>query len=94
MPLLTVRLSTDATLAAALRELHLTAAEVDLDYGLVAVDPEQHLYALRVSDAAAARAAAVSDAAEIFADPRIGPAHDAGPDPRSPRLPPDDSAPA
>jgi hypothetical protein len=47
-----------------------------------------------VSDAAATRAAAVSDAAEIFADPRIGPAHDAAPDPRSPRLPPDDSAPA
>jgi hypothetical protein len=94
MPLLTVRLAADPTLAAALRELHLTEAEVDLDYGLVAVDPDQHLYALRVSDAAATRAAAVSDTAEIFADPRIGPAHDAGPDTWSPRLPPDDSAPA
>ncbi|MFF0497675.1 hypothetical protein ACFYU5_14800 [Nocardia aobensis] len=94
MPLLTVRLATDPTLAAALRELHLTEAEVDLDYGLVAVDPDQHLYALRVSDAAATRATGVSDTAEIFADPRIGPAHDAGPDTRSPRLPPDDSAPA
>ncbi|MGW5516304.1 hypothetical protein [Nocardia africana] len=90
MPLLTVRLAADATLAAALRELHLTEAEVDLDYGLVAVDPEQHLYALRVSDAAATRAAAISDAAEIFADPRIARAHED----RSPRLPPEGPAPA
>ncbi|MFF0456769.1 hypothetical protein [Nocardia africana] len=92
MPLLTVRLAADTTLAAALRELHLTEAEVDLDYGLVAVDPEQHLYALRVSDAAATRAAAISDAAEIFADPRIAPAHDAGSEDRSPRLPPEGPA--
>ncbi len=75
MALLTIRLSADATLAAALSALDLTDDEVDLDFGLVAVDPAQHLYALRVSDTAAGRVATGgSGAAEIFADPRIGPA--------------------
>lgn len=72
MPLLTVRLAGNATLAAALRELHLTEDEVDLAYGLIAVDPALQLYALRVTEPAASRVAAgASDAAEVFADPRI-----------------------
>lgn len=75
MPLLTVRLSAEATLTAALSALELTDDEVDQDFGLVAVDPTQQLYALRVTDTAATRiAAAGSDIAEVFADPRIGPA--------------------
>lgn len=72
MPLLTVRLPADTTLAAALRALHLADDEVDQAYGLVAVDPAQQLYALRVTERAATRvAAATSGAAEVFADPRI-----------------------
>ncbi len=75
MPLLTVRLRADATLTAALSALDLTDDEVDLDFGLVAVDPDQQLYALRVTDTAASRFAADSSGvAEVFADPRIGPA--------------------
>ncbi|MEV5646667.1 hypothetical protein AB0L57_00320 [Nocardia sp. NPDC052254] len=75
MPLLTVRLSADATLTAALSALELTDDEVDLDFGLVAVDPDQQLYALRVTDSAASRfVAGDCGAAEVFADPRIGPA--------------------
>ncbi|AHH18702.1 hypothetical protein NONO_c39180 [Nocardia nova SH22a] len=75
MPLLTVRLTADATLTAALSALDLADDEVDLDFGLVAVDPDQNLYALRVTDTAASRFQADSSgAAEVFADPRIGPA--------------------
>lgn len=72
MPLLTVRLPRDATLEVALRTLGLPASDVDTAYGLIALDPEQGLYVLRVSDSAATRltAAAESDVT-VFADPRI-----------------------
>ncbi|MEU0876109.1 hypothetical protein [Nocardia brasiliensis] len=69
MPLLTIRLPANATLAVALRELKLTVDEVDTAYGLIPVDPAQGLYALRVTDSAAARLN--TDQVEIFADPRI-----------------------
>ncbi|WP_227982334.1 hypothetical protein [Nocardia spumae] len=86
MPLLTIRLRADATLAAARSQLHLADDEVDHDFGLVAVDPAQDLYALRVTDTAADRiAAAASGTAEVFADPRITPAADSG------SAPPDDA---
>ncbi|NKY85350.1 hypothetical protein [Nocardia veterana] len=89
MPLLTIRLPENATLAAAQRALQLSDDEVDLGYGLIAVDPAQHLYALRVTDTAATRVAAVSGgAADVFADPRIGtadfPQHDPGDQPELP----------
>ncbi|MBO0853167.1 MAG: hypothetical protein J2P18_05295 [Nocardia sp.] len=72
MPLLTIRLRAAATMAAALTELRLTEDEVDLEYGLIAVDPDQDLYALRVNESAAAKVASdASSAAEVFADPRI-----------------------
>lgn len=74
MPLLTVRLPGNATLADALRKLQLTIDDVDAAFGLVAVDPEQNLYALRVTDTAAARMATNGQGdVEIFADPRIEP---------------------
>ncbi|PXX69326.1 hypothetical protein DFR70_1021015 [Nocardia tenerifensis] len=67
---------------AALRELHLTADDVDTAYGLVAVDPEQGLYALRVTDAAAARMGTDGSGVQVFADPRIGPGNGSVRDPR------------
>ncbi|WP_069161575.1 hypothetical protein [Nocardia altamirensis] len=74
MPLLTVRLPRNATLATALRELELTADDVDTAFGLVAVDPDQGLYALRVTDAAAARMSTGGNGnVEVFADPRVEP---------------------
>lgn len=75
MPLLTIRLPQEATLEAALRELKLTADDVDTAYGLVAVDPENGLYALRVTDAAAARMNSNGTGVDVFADPRIEPAN-------------------
>lgn len=74
MPLLTIRLSQHATLEIAVRELGLTMSDVDVGYGLVALDPAHGLYALRVTDSAAARlAAANGDGVGIFADPVIEP---------------------
>ncbi|WP_067686157.1 hypothetical protein [Nocardia jejuensis] len=75
MPLLTIRLPDGATLTAALRRLGLVLGDVDAEYGLVQLDPAQGLYALRVSEAAAARLA-VEDGpgVGVFADPRIEPA--------------------
>ncbi|MFJ4653586.1 hypothetical protein ACIP5Y_20155 [Nocardia sp. NPDC088792] len=72
MPLLTIRLPQDATLAAALQALGLSVRDIDTEFGLVALDPAQHLYALRVTDAAAARLTVADDAGiGLFADPRI-----------------------
>ncbi|WP_405166333.1 hypothetical protein OG203_15330 [Nocardia sp. NBC_01499] len=82
MPLLTIRLPQEATLEAALRELKLTADDVDTAYGLVAVDPANDLYAIRVTDAAAARMTTDAPGTEIFADPRIEPADGSPIDPK------------
>ncbi|MFI1916536.1 hypothetical protein [Nocardia sp. NPDC020380] len=72
MPLLTIRLPQHATLDAALQVLGLSVSDVDTAFGLVALDPAQHLYALRVTDAAAARLTVADDAGVgLFADPRI-----------------------
>ncbi|WP_405485641.1 hypothetical protein [Nocardia sp. NBC_00511] len=72
MPLLTVRLPRDATLEVALRTLGLPASDVDTAYGLIALDPEQGLYALRVTDSAATRLTAAAEPdITVFADPRI-----------------------
>ncbi|MGO4649630.1 hypothetical protein AB4305_32565 [Nocardia sp. 2YAB30] len=74
MPLLTIRLPRDATLTSAMEQLGLAVSDVDVAYGLVALDPAQGLYALRVTDTIAARLAAADDAGiAVFADPRIQP---------------------
>ncbi|WP_040793661.1 hypothetical protein [Nocardia paucivorans] len=75
MPLLTIRLPRGSGLADALRKLRLVEEEVDGDYGLIEVDPDSGLFALRVSEAAAHRLAA-DTAATVFADPRIEPTED------------------
>ncbi|MFD6157645.1 hypothetical protein ACFWF7_36950 [Nocardia sp. NPDC060256] len=82
MPLLTIRLPQEATLEAALRELKLTADDVDTAYGLVPVDPANGLYALRVTDAAAARMTDAGPGVVVFADPRIEPGNGSACDPK------------
>lgn len=62
MALMTVRLAPGATLADAIERLGLAEEDVDTGYGLVLIDPDQQLYALRVSDEAGG-----------FADPKIEP---------------------
>ncbi|NUP26407.1 MAG: hypothetical protein HOQ36_10825 [Nocardia sp.] len=71
MPLLTVTLPPGSVLADALRELGLGEAEVDHEYGLIALDPETGRFALRVAASAAARLA--DTAATVFADPPVEP---------------------
>lgn len=78
MPLLTIRLPRGSGLTDALRELRLAEEEVDRDYGLIEVDPDTGLFALRVSDAAAHRLAA-DTTGTVFADPRIDPVEDREP---------------
>ncbi|WP_344939021.1 hypothetical protein [Sphaerisporangium flaviroseum] len=70
MVLVTVRLPQRATLEQAMRRLGLTEDEVDTAYGLVALDPVEGLYVLRVSEEAGAR---VPPSAGPFADPPIEP---------------------
>ncbi|WP_214317164.1 hypothetical protein [Nonomuraea sediminis] len=67
MVLITVRLPRGATLADAIDRLDLAEEDVDTSYGLVAVDPDEGLYALRVTDRAGRKAG------PPFADPKIEP---------------------
>lgn len=71
MVLVTIHLPSDATLEEAMRRLGLAEDEVDIAYGLVPLDPDQGLYALRVGEAAAARVA--PEAGGPFSDPPIEP---------------------
>ncbi|MFC4058888.1 hypothetical protein ACFOWE_11315 [Planomonospora corallina] len=72
MRLVTVRLPAGATLERALEELGLPEEEVDTGYGLVAIDPGQDLYGLRVSEAAARRMDRRGDGGP-YSDPPIEP---------------------
>ncbi|WP_439648629.1 hypothetical protein [Herbidospora yilanensis] len=74
MVLITVRLPRGATLDMALRELRLKKEEVDVAYGVVAIDPDHGLYGLRVSAMAAHRLTATPEAMDgPWADPKIEP---------------------
>jgi hypothetical protein len=72
--MLTVTLDpADASLDHVRRALDLNANEVDHDFGVVEVDPDNHRYAVLVDEAAAAR---VQDAVGVegpFSNPRIEP---------------------
>ncbi len=63
--MLTVELPGKASLAAAARKLKIAAKHFDAAYGVVALDPDAALYAVRVKQAAAGSAA--------FSDPKIKP---------------------
>lgn len=76
MLLVTVTLPRGAAMKQALEELGLSASEVDEAYGLVPVDPDQDLYAVLVTEPAAARLANHGDVAGYagpFANPEIEP---------------------
>lgn len=72
MVLVTVRLPPQATLAQAMHRLGLSEEEVDTGYDLVLIDPDQGLYGLRVSEAAAHRIDPSSGGGP-YSDPRIEP---------------------
>lgn len=69
----------EPTLAEAAGTLGLDAAELDADFGVIATDPDDGLYTVRVRRDAADKArkaleAREADSAEgIFSDPRIAP---------------------
>jgi hypothetical protein len=71
MVLVTVQLPPEATLQEAMQQLGLTEDEVDTAYGLVPLDPEQGLYALRVTEDAGHRVTPA--AGGPFSDPPIEP---------------------
>ena len=62
-----------ATLRDAVRRLRLADDEVDTAYGLVAVDPARHVYALLVTPSAGERIRGTSGAGGPYANPRIEP---------------------
>ncbi|MEV8637735.1 hypothetical protein AB0395_39425 [Streptosporangium sp. NPDC051023] len=72
MVLITVRLPSQATLEQAIHRLDLREEEVDTGYGLVLIDPDQGLYGLRVTEAAARRIDPAAGGGP-YADPRIEP---------------------
>ncbi|WP_333771983.1 hypothetical protein [Streptomyces sp. IBSBF 3136] len=71
--LVTVTLPAGATLEDALHRYGLTPDQVDEAYGLVSVDPAKGLYALLVSEDAAARLTGGPGASGPYANPRIEP---------------------
>ncbi|MEV6836561.1 hypothetical protein AB0N17_18940 [Streptomyces sp. NPDC051133] len=71
--LVTVTLPAGATLDDALRRYGLTPAEADEAYGLVSVDPAQGLYALLVTEEAAARITGSPGVSGPYANPSIEP---------------------
>ncbi|GII93774.1 hypothetical protein [Sinosporangium siamense] len=71
MVLITVRLPAGLSLPDGMRHLGLADEDVDLAFGLIAVDSAKGLYALRVSDESARRLG--WGAGGPYADPKIEP---------------------
>jgi hypothetical protein len=62
-----------ATLEEARQRLGLEEGELDVDYGLVEIDPEQNKYAILVDDRAAERISGHPEVKGPFANPPIEP---------------------
>lgn len=74
MPRVMVSLRLDpaqATLPEVLRLLGLASDEVDPGFGVVPIDPAEHLYTILVDEAAAARVADAPQVEGVFGNPRI-----------------------
>jgi hypothetical protein len=74
MPRVMVTLRLDpaqATLPEVLRLLGLASDEVDPGFGVVPIDPAEHLYTILVDEAAAARVADAPQVEGVFGNPRI-----------------------
>jgi hypothetical protein len=63
----------DATLAHVRRELDLDPSEIDADFGVVSIDPDQDLYTILVDERAVTKLGAKADVQGPFANPRIEP---------------------
>lgn len=68
----------DATLARVRKKLNLKIDEVDLDFGLVTLSPERHLYAIVVKDDVADRLEGRQGVIGSYSNPVIGPFGPAG----------------
>jgi hypothetical protein len=88
MPRVMVTLRLDparATLPKVLGLLGLAPEEVDPGFGVVPIDPAEHLYTILVDQAAAARVAGAPQVEGVFGNPRIeplGPEEGEGPEER------------
>ncbi|MCT2590939.1 hypothetical protein LHJ74_13640 [Streptomyces sp. N2-109] len=71
--LITVTLPPGSTLQDAMRRLGIASGEVDEEYGLVLVDPEQQSYALLVTEEAGARLQGARGGHGPHANPRMEP---------------------
>ena len=74
MPRVMVTLRLDpaqATLPQVRRLLGLAPDEVDPGFGVVPIDPAEHLYTILVDEAAAARVADAPQVEGVFGNPRI-----------------------
>lgn len=72
--MLTVKLSPErATLADVQQQLGVSEDEIDSDFGVVNLDPDEHLYAVMVDERAAARLTDEPDVKGPYANPRIEP---------------------
>ena len=72
--MMTVELDPDsATVEKVAERLGLRPEEIDAEFGVVAIDPENHLYTVLVDEQASARVAAQPGVSGPFANPRIEP---------------------
>jgi len=71
--LLTVELPGAADLEAAAQRLAVPVAKLDAQFGVVPVDPDNHLYSVMVEDDAAPGASARSGVSGPYSNPRIEP---------------------
>lgn len=71
--LMTVELPGAASIDAAAERLGVAPGDLDRDFGVIAIDPEQHLYSVMVDERASAAAAERPGIAGPFANPKIEP---------------------
>ena len=70
----TLRLAPDeANLPAVRRKLGLNKGEIDQEFGVVALNPEEHLYAILVDEAIGAKLAELPEVSGPYANPTIAP---------------------
>ena len=72
--MMTLRLDPEeANLASITRKFKLAPGEIDRDFGVVGLSPEDHLYAILVDEAAGAKLGGVEGVSGPYSNPRIEP---------------------